>query len=309
MILMENAGRVSIKFETARGIKRLKRAILFASVLLCITSCFNNELKTDQMEHKMSTDVLVQQIKSMNWDAPTTAANIGVPAVSTLSTLVKDENPQIRQLTLACLEAVGGEKAVEIAMERLFDDDAEVVAEAVGLLHTHPPAGYEKDLYQAYKKVKDPFAQEQIPVIAGRIPSNVNKQLWFRELQMQEEDGKVDDSVIIGDARLGNKSAREQFVKRVLAVKGRRSPEWIDRCRYMEDTWIVPHMLPLLDRFELAVNLFPDNPDYFLRTCDLAVEVIVELTGKDVGFPVKRTDRYTVEELAKIKQLTLSYKK
>ncbi|MBN1766862.1 MAG: HEAT repeat domain-containing protein [Sedimentisphaerales bacterium] len=256
----------------------------------------------------MSIDVLVQQIKSINWDAPTTAAGIGVPAVSTLYTLAKDENPQVRQLTLACLEAIGGDKAVEIAMDRLYDSDAEVVAEAVGLLHTHPPTGHEADLFQAYKKVKDAFAQEQIPIIAGRIDSDVNKQLWFRELQMQEEEGKVDDSVVIGDARLGNESAREQFVHKVLAAKGRRSPEWIDRCRYMEDTWIVPHMVPLLDRTEMALNLFPDNPDYYLRTCDLAVEVIVELTGADVGFPVKRVARYTGPELAKVKQLALSYK-
>ncbi len=305
---MENAGHVSTKFETVRGIKRWGRAILFASVLLCFTSCHKNELITDQLEHKMSIDVLVQQIKSMNWDAPTTAANIGVPAVSTLSTLAKDESPQVRQLTLACLEAVGGDKAVEIAMERLFDDDAEVVAEAVGLLHTHPPARHEEDLYQAYKKVKDDFAQEQIPLIAGRIPSSINKQLWARELDMQQAEATVDESLIIGNARLGHKSAREKFVQRVLDSKGRRSAEWINHCAYMENTWIVPHMLPLLDRFELAVNLFPDNPDYYLRTCDLAVDVIVELTGKDVGFPVKRTNRYTREELAKIKQLTLSYK-
>ncbi len=308
MILMVNAGRVLTLFKDAGGIKKLRRAILFTIVFISITSCYRDEFNNNQMEYKMSIDLLVQQIKTLNWDAPATAAGIGAPAAQTLSTLAKDEDPQIRQITIACLDAIGGENAVDIALEHLLDEDAEVVAESITLLHHHPPLKREEYLHMAFKKTKDPFAIEQIPLIAGRISLDINTKPWIEEMESQEKTGKVDDGLVTGLARMGHQPAREKFVKSVLASKGRRSKEWIDYCGYMEDTWIVPHMVPLLDRYELALNLNPDDKDSYLRTCDLAVEVIVELTGVDVGFPVKRVNRYTGQELTKIKEIALAYK-
>lgn len=160
----------------------------------------------------------------------------------------------------------------------------------------------------AFNKTKDPFAIEQIPLIAGRIYPDIDTQPWIVEMESQEKTGIVDDGLITGLARMRHIPAREKFVKKVLASKGRKSKEWIDSCRYMEDTWIIPHMIPLLDRYEFALSLNPDDKDSYLRTCDLAVEVIVELSGVDPGFPVKRINRYNGQELAKIKEIALSYR-
>lgn len=255
----------------------------------------------------MSIETLVDQVKAQNWDSPATATALGPAALPTLTNLAQDPAPEIRQLSLACLAALGGDKAIETALNCLKDADADVVAEAVALLHQHPPLKQEETLFQAYQDTDDPYAREQIPIIAGRLDKQASVRLWIKEMDRQENTGFVDDGLVTGLARLGYQPARDLFVTRLLAAQGRRCPTWIDRCRYMEQTWIVPHMIPLLDRTEFALSLDPDEPDSYLRTCDLAVEAIVELTQAEVGFPVKRMERYTGPELGRVKEIASKY--
>jgi hypothetical protein len=206
------------------------------------------------------------------------------------------------------MKGIGGEPAVSAALHALHDRDTEVVAEALSLLHEHPPRQRDLELYKIFKTIDDPFAREQIPMIAGRLSPNLDSRPWIDEMTLREETGVPSDGLVTGLARMGHPRAREHFVRRLLAAQGRRSPAWIERCAYMEDTWIVAPMAPMLDRYEFALSLNPDDPDSYLRTCDLAVEVIVALTKAEFDFPVKRIERYTGPELSKVKEIAAQYK-
>lgn len=307
MIPMVSAERVSMPYRIEPGTKTLLRVLLLAAFLLGATACHEKNVPSDQMEQTMSIEFLESQVKLLNWDSPDIAAGLGEAAASTLSNLAGDEDPQVRQLSLACLDAIGGPMAIDVALERLGDPDAEIVAEAISLLHHHPPVQHDENLVKRYQETRDPFALEQIPLIAGRLAPKADARPWIRVMESQVDAGIVDNGLVTGLARMGYAPAREDFVRRVLAAQGRRAKEWIDRCAYMEDTWIVSHMIPLLDRYELGLSLNPDDPDSYLRICDLAVEGIVALTKADVGFPVKRTERYSGNELFKVKELAASY--
>jgi hypothetical protein len=74
----------------------------------------------------------------------------------------------------------------------------------------------------------------------------------------------------------------------------------------MEDHWVVPHMVPLLERTETAIELAPDLPQKWpLRTCDLALRAIVELTGEKVTFPVKGPDQHTPDQIRTVREIAL----
>lgn len=300
--------RLLTQFKKRNGIKiHFWRIVILVVYLISTSSCRKDVGRLEKAGYDMTTDLLVHQVKKADWDAVETAETLGETARSILVPFTRDKDPEIRQIALACLDNVGGPDASEAALKLLLDEDSEVVSSAIELLHNHPPFGQAEQLLKCYQQTDDPYAQEQIPVIAGRLAPEIDMSPWVPLLDLSADEEELNVGLLAGLARMGHEPARKRFVSMMLSSRGKESASLIEYCSYMQDTWIVPHMIPLLDRRERAVTLFPDR-DIYMRTCDLALEAIVELTKAEVSFPVNRPEQYNASELESVKRIASSVK-
>jgi len=246
----------------------------------------------------MNLETLVIQVKARKAEAQATAAKLGPEAAPSLVRLAEDPDPEIRGMALVCLGIVGTEHASNTAMNKLTDEEDQVVAQALQVLQRHPPLGREQELLRILQDPAHAEIRSDLALIAGRLAPKIDPTPW-KELWKKETDQEVKKNLLLALARMGDKEAREIFVTQMQTLaKGGEAVEQIDNCKYMEDTWIIPHMLPLLDRTETAIELAPDLPKKWpLRTCDLAGRAIIELIKVKVDFPIKGPNQFTKEQI------------
>jgi hypothetical protein len=250
----------------------------------------------------MDASLLTTQIRANDPRAIATAAKVGATASPDIAPLADDKKPEVRLLALACLEVTGGEAATQAGMAHVSDPDEQVEGEALQVLHHHPPVGQGDTLFLYFNTAKYPVAREQLPLVAGRLAPKVDSAPWKRAWS-SEKDAVVKEHLLVALARMGDKESRETFVKSLHASQGSASQKWIDYARYMEDKWVVPPLLVMLDRMEKATDLAPDMPNTLpQRVCDLAAKAIVAIAGLKMPFPMERVNPFTADELAQIRK-------
>jgi hypothetical protein len=155
----------------------------------------------------------------------------------------------------------------------------------------------------AYERQQE--TRDQIALVAGRLGTNANVSAWKTQLRTSAPSTSVADALLAAVARMGDADARKEFAARLEAARGRDAQPWIDRAIYQEQPWVLEPLSRLLDRKERALELTPDDPSDLrpLRTCDLAANAILRLTGAKVGFSAPRDTPYTDTELAEFRRL------
>jgi hypothetical protein len=265
----------------------------------------NNSAKPQSKERDMDLQTLVNQVKEKRPESQGTASRLGQKATAALVPLADDPDPEVRHMALICLGITGGSQASGVALKKLKDEDGQVVAQALQVLYKHPPVNLEKELLEAYEAAKEASVREDLPLIAGRLAPNIDPGPW-KALWENETNEEIKNNLLIALSRMGDKQARQDFVQKMVSSKGLETVKWIDHCKYMEDPWIVPHMLPLLNRQEIVTFLTPDLKNKRpMRIVDFIVPAIVELTGAKVGFPIKRTDPFTSEEIEQVRRIAI----
>jgi HEAT repeat protein len=219
-----------------------------------------------------------------------------------LARLARHKDPQVRAQALICIRAAGGPEATPTALAALDDDDASVVAHAIQVLQVFPPRD-DKPLLAAYERQQE--TRDQIALVAGRLGTNANVSAWKTQLRTSAPGTSVADALLAAVARMGDADARKEFTARLEAARGRDAQPWIDRAIYEGQPWVLEPLARLLDRKERALELTPDDPSDLrpLRTCDLAANAILRLTGAKAVFPAPRDTPYTDTELAEFRRL------
>lgn len=279
--------------------------LMLLTIFLVIFSCSQKDAgQPKNKEQDMDLQTLVNQVKEKRPEAQGTASRLGQKGTAILVPLTDDPDPEIRNMALICLGITGGSQAAEVALKKLKDEDGQVVAQALQVLYKHPPVGLEKELLEAYTNAKEEAIREDLPLIAGRLTPKIDPGPW-KEFWQKEKNQEIKKSLLIALSRMGDEQARQEFVKQMLSSQGTETLKWIDHCKYMENPWIVPHMLPLFNRQEVIVYLTPDLKNKRpMRVVDFVIPAVIELTGAQVSFPVKRTDPFTPEEIEQVRRIT-----
>ncbi|MBN2492233.1 MAG: HEAT repeat domain-containing protein [Planctomycetes bacterium] len=253
----------------------------------------------------MSIERLLVEVRQNRPEAQATAAQLGAAASPSLVSLTADAAPEVRAMALICLGITGGDAAAEAALTCLSDDDDGVVAQALQVLRRHPPHGHQNDLILLYRNPPAPYIREDLPLIAGELAPEVDDRPWV-EFWKEQTDPVLTERLMVGLARMGHDPARERFVRDLLKRSGPDVIDWLDYARYMADPWVLPHLAPLLEKTDMAIELQPDSPNTWpLRTCDLVARAIIEIAGAKVDFEVYRATQYTREELARVRRIAL----
>jgi hypothetical protein len=286
---------------------RIAKVCAFVVVLLCFSNLGDAGTQTttnssNPQKNIMSTERLVKLVKDGNTEANAVAAELGVSAAAVLAALASDPKPRVRHTAMICLETVGGDKAIETAMAHMEDADEQTAGQALMVLLRHPPQGRDGELLTGFDHGKYAATRLQTPLIAGRLAPNVDPEPW-KKRYAAEQDAEVKENLLVALARMGNAEARAEFARRLKTDPDSDAPRWIEHAKYMEDPWVVPHLIALLDRRGHAMDLAPDfkNP-LPQRVCDLAAKAVVEISKAKVDFPMERVIPFTDDELAAIRR-------
>jgi hypothetical protein len=251
----------------------------------------------------MPDQTLAYQIRHKDYAAQGTAARLGVAAGQTARPLTLDADREVRLLALVCLDIVGGDDAIEAGIDRLGDNDEQVASSAVMLLRHHPPEHREYELLAYFRSRKDPFLRSQLPRVAGLLsqPSLIKE--WVALLAVDANED-VQRGLRVGLARMGDAASRDWFLQGLVAADGPPVRPWLADAQYIDQPWVLPGLVRLLDKTRRAEEIMPDDGrNRFLRTCDLAAASILKITKTKPPFPFPRTTQLTAEELAQVKRI------
>ena len=246
---------------------------------------------------------LIRTVLDKNPEAIAMAKKEGRASSPALASLAKNEDPEVREIALYCLDEIGGLEALQTFVESLMDKEDLVKSAAIQALHNHPESSVYGGLLQAYDRSPDPYVRQQIPLILGRMGKDIN----MNDLQprfRKEKDTTSIEGWIVALARLGEKNAQQEFAKRLQASSQQNRLRYIEYCEYIHAPWLLKPMLPLLDDKSPMINMRIDSrPEDIenLRACDLAVNLVASISGHKFSFPISETVNYGDDGLEEVK--------
>jgi len=246
---------------------------------------------------------LVEAVRRGDYAAQNQAMAMG-PAVGTVLTpLLADPDPEVRLLTLHCLQAAEASGTRDAAAAMLTDADEAVRQAARRMLDGSPDESVRDRVVNAIRVTRDDAERDLLVRLLGRIPKTRPEDVGAlcRE--------RTSSSCPLVLARLGDPSARTA----VRASIG-TAPDpgvLVDDLAYLvegvEPRWLIGPLALLLDdrrdaRFlhEAWGNGWSDTST--LRVCDVAVGLLAGL-GVTPGFPTGGAARYDDAQLAEVRRV------
>jgi hypothetical protein len=248
----------------------------------------------------MAPSQVVEYVRHKQWDLVERPGFVGPDSVPALLPLLDDKDPQVRELTVHCLDMAGGPVAAQGLVKALRDRVETVGAAAVRALSKHYTARDLPAIRAEMGRSNNEYVREQLALLLGRTndPSNMP---FLAARKPLEKDEHALHAASLAMARLGDPGSRQELRGR-LHQEGSVA-ERVAALRdlpYVNDRSLLAEAAPLLDDMRPGLNVGPSHGPYFIRVCDVVVLVAGEMLGPVFPFAAERR-RYTPEELAQAK--------
>ena len=244
---------------------------------------------------------LTELIAKKDWRAVELARQSGARVVPEIEPFLKNADPVVRVLAVDCLNAAGGPQVADLFIRMLGDGNEQVRINAVNALHVHLPTGREAALLAALDadRTRDGYVRQQIPMVLGRMSAKSA----IGELRRRKESERLPDAkdgFVAGLAKMADAPAREEFGKMLRDARGKRTGELMEYVRYIDDPWIIPLLVPVLERREIAVDLSTHRKSVLRRECDVAVDEIMRISKATFSFKLDEIGQYTDAQIAEV---------
>jgi HEAT repeat protein len=238
-------------------------------------------------------------IDRKDWNAIEVARNAGPSVVADVEPYLQSRDAQIRLLAVDCIGAAGGAQSADPLIRALGDSNEQVRIDAVNGLHQHPPKGKEAALLAVSNadRTRDGFVRQQVPLILGRLSARGTIPELRRRLDT-EQRAEVKDGLVTGLAKLGDAPARAEFAELLRDARGERTAELMEYVRYIDEPWVIPQLVPVLERREIAVDLSTHRKSLLRRECDLAVDAVLRISKATFGFTLDELTQYEDAQIA-----------
>lgn len=247
----------------------------------------------------MSTIQLINLLSQGDWAAVELARELGPRALGDIIPYLDHDDEILRLLAVDCLVAAGGAEAPEALLRMLGDGNEQVRINAVNGLHKHLPVGHEMALLDTLDQSTDPYLQQQIPLILGRMHNEaVSNELVQRE--QRTSDSELRDNMTAALSKLHYAPAGREFTQLLSVARGERIAELIELVQYIDEPWLLPHLRPVLDRREEALRLSSHRTTLIRRGCDLAVDEVLRLSGQQFSFSADPIGQYTDAQISEV---------
>lgn len=250
---------------------------------------------------KMTPSQVVERVKQKDWGVLARPGIVGPDSGPALLPLLKDPDALVRALAVDCLNAAGGAAARQGLIKALHDHTETVRAAAARYLHAH----YTKEdipvIQRELASSRDEYIREQLALLLGKTGDTANVKLLLERMQV-EKDEHARHSAALALARLGEATYRQQLVGRLQQSDPNERVKALQDLPYVNDRRLLTHVVALLDDTRPGLNVGPSHGPYFIRVCDVAVNVANEILGKP--FPwVEPIKRYSPQELSEAKRV------
>ncbi|HEY3065956.1 MAG TPA: HEAT repeat domain-containing protein [Methylomirabilota bacterium] len=246
----------------------------------------------------MTSQEVAGRVKQKDWRVLDAAP--GPDAGSAMLPLLDDPDPEVRELALHVLNVVGGPVARQGFLKALKDRGDTVRSAACRFLHVHATREDVPAILAEVTGSFDEYVREQMGLLVGKL-GDANAIPTLERQLAAEPDAHARHGLSIALARLGERRARQAYLERLRADNPRQRAAALEDLLYIGDRRLVLDVLPLLDDLREAVNVAPSATRYFIRVCDVAVNVLDVLLQHPFSFKVERVRRYSAEELAEAK--------
>ena len=229
------------------------------------------------------------------------ARQSGPAIVPHVEPYLRNPDYEIRLIAVDCIAAAGGPQAPPLLIRALGDSNEQVRINAVNALHDHLPAGQEAALLAAWdaNRTRDGYVRQQIPMILGRMQEHQRVADLKARLSVDQRQ-EVKDGVIAGMAKLGDPAARATFGDLLRDARGKRTAELIEFVKYEDEPWVIPLLVPLLQRRDVALYISTHIIEIQRRECDLAVDEVIRISKARFSFAIDSLARYREEQINEV---------
>ncbi len=249
---------------------------------------------------QMTPPDIIARIKQKDWSLVERPGLVRADAGPSLLPLLDDPDSEIRQLTVMCLNEAGGEAARRGFLKAMRDKTEAVSGLAARFLRKHYAPADLPEIETELERSRNEYVREQICLLLGET-GDKGKTPILKSRLPREKDEHARHAASLALARLGDDAARQEVVDRLNHAEPKERVNAVNDLPYVNDRGLLKQLVPLLDDTRDAVNMSRSHsPSYFLRVCDVAVNVANEMLGKPFPWaqPVKR---YSPAELSQAK--------
>jgi hypothetical protein len=229
------------------------------------------------------------------------AQRTGPPIVPSIEPYLHDADPAVRVTAVNSIAAAGGTQAPGLLIRALRDTNEQVRDNAVNALHEHLPVGQEPALIAVWDSnhTGDGYVRQQIPMVIGRMrdPSKVQD---LRPRLAADQRQEVKDGVIAGLAKLADTTARQDLGVMLRDARGPRTAELMEFVNYEDEPWVIPLLVPVLQRRDIAKTISTHIEDFPRRDCDLAVDAVLRISKAHFSFDLNELAQYTEAQINEV---------
>jgi len=249
----------------------------------------------------MTTAEFDQLFRAKNPQVIENARQAGPPSIPQIEPYLRNADYVIRLLAVNSIAAAGGTQAPQLLIRALGDSNEQVRDNAVNALHEHLPTGQEAELLRAWdsNQTRDGYVRQQIPMVIGRMHKTPEVEQLKARISADPRQ-EVKDGVIAGMAKLGDPGARATLGQMLRDARGTRTAELIEFVKYEDEPWVIPLLVPVLQRRDIALRIPTHVVTIERRECDLAVDEVIRISKARFSFDVEATAQYSEAQINEV---------
>jgi HEAT repeat protein len=210
----------------------------------------------------------------------------GAASAPVLRELLGRPEAHVRETALLGMMEIGGTAALEACQKAALDGHPQVRSAAVRGLSAFLDPSRASVLLELYDRSPDAETRRHLALAYGRMEKAPPGPL--KERRAKEREDRAIEGLVVAAARLGDKDAQAEFLKRLQAAEARA--RFLEHVEYIGAPWVLKALLPLLDDASPAVRTGADGrgevPEY-LRVRDAAVNLATTISRRKSPFRVE----------------------
>jgi HEAT repeat protein len=250
----------------------------------------------------MADKNVIEKIKNKEWDAVQDAKSIEGEPDEAIIEQASDPDVEVRELAIFCLNEIGGDKAIETFVRSLKDSEEDIRSRAVKFLHEHHSEKVLPELLIQLEENQDYYVREQVALIIGKIddPSAIPE---LQKCYDKELDEIIKKNISLAKARLKDEDSQEPILENLKNEDIKILNQALIDFEYINDKELVDNIFPLLDDQRDVRNVAPIGHNYFIRVCDVSINVLDCVLEQPFDFKAGELKRYSDEELMQAKSV------
>lgn len=249
---------------------------------------------------EMIVEQIVERVRQTDRSVLQSPEQIPIEAGEPLLKLLSEDDVDVRELALLCLHYAGGTPARKGIIKSLHDKAETVRSVACRYLSDHADSADLPSLLVQVTSNTDAYVREHVALAIGRLGDAQAAQSLNNQLK-QETDPDVQRAIRLALARLGDEPMRQAYLTQLSDDEPAKRVRALEDFLYVRDGKSLRYILPLLDDLRDAKNVAPGGYQYYIRVCDVVVQILDSYLGHPFDFEVQFTKRYNVKELDEAK--------